>query len=172
MTNARAPRRGAHVPGPYETVQFCVYGHPHGQGSHRAFVVGGRAHITESDKGRHAVWRDAVVVAAARERRTMTMPLDGPLQCGLTFRFAMAASRPKWVRDLRIVPFPSGPDLDKLVRCVADGLQAAGLITNDARICRLIADKVEVADSWTGCEVTVGPLVVGSGARPPEGTPP
>ena len=43
----------------------------------------------------------------------------------------------------------------ELVRSTEDALQEAGLIRDDARICRLTASKHEIPDGWTGAVVTI-----------------
>jgi Holliday junction resolvase RusA-like endonuclease len=49
------------------------------------------------------------------------------------------------------------PDLDKLIRTVGDALKVGGLIADDARICRLTADKRDVV-GWTGATIAIGQL--------------
>ena len=129
-------------------ITFDVVGQPAAQGSKR-HVGGGR--MVETAAG-HAPWR-AAVAAAARTHAPDT-PLDGPITLIVVFRFTMPKSRPRAVRDAGTAPKTTAPDLDKLVRAVGDGLQAGGLIADDARIAEVRASKVEVI-GWTGATITV-----------------
>jgi len=139
------------------TLRFVVHGVPAPQGSHRAFVVAGKARITEGNSGNHALWRNQVTLAAlnALEACEITEPLDGPLELDVLFRFPMPKSRAKWQRNLGYIPKSTAPDLDKLVRTVGDSLTAGGVITDDARITSIFAQKVEVLDLWTGADICV-----------------
>lgn len=148
---------------PGDTVRFQVYGRPYPQGSKRAFVVKGKAQLADSAGPAGARWRDAVVIAARKERDARGAALDGALEVAITFRFPMPANRPKYVRSQIICPKATAPDLSKLVRAVEDGMEAAGLIINDARIARWIVDKVEVFDTWAGAEICVRPMQFGTG---------
>lgn len=137
------------------TITFDVLGIPKPQGSKRAFVAGGRAIMTEDQRSDHAVWRNQVAETA----RTIALgtngtPLDGPLRLAVTFRHPMPKSRPKRLRDAGEAPRTTSPDLDKLVRAICDGLQAGGLIVDDARIHQLVASKVETT-GWTGATITI-----------------
>lgn len=112
-------------------VAFKVLGTPAPQGSKRAFVVKGRAVLTEDSK-KTKPWRDSVATAA--QDAMEGLPIDGPVAVTITFYFA----RPKSVRR----PYPSvAPDIDKLERTILDGLQAGGVITDDARVVDLTAKK-------------------------------
>lgn len=124
-------------------VAFRVLGTPAPQGSKRAFVVKGRAVITEDSK-KTKPWRDSIATAA---QDAMTgLPIDGAVVVTVTFYFV----RPKSVKR----PYPSvAPDIDKLERALLDGLQAGGVLTDDARVVDLIARK-RYADI-AGADVTV-----------------
>lgn len=148
--------------------EFRALGVPAPQGSKAAFIVPGtgRAGMRETAKG-WATWRDAAATAAARyvdehsacrlpgqDERFAAFPLDGALGLDVEFRLPLPPSRPGWMRLLKRVPKVSAPDLSKLVRALEDALQAGGLITDDARICRLSASKWEVV-GWTGAHITL-----------------
>ena len=49
----------------------------------------------------------------------------------------------------------TAPDTSKLVRSIEDSMEAAGLITNDARFAIVLATKVEVLDGWTGADIVI-----------------
>ncbi|TQL46700.1 Holliday junction resolvase RusA-like endonuclease [Homoserinimonas aerilata] len=113
-----------------DAVAFQVDGTPAPQGSKKGFSRIGStrvAMVESSDKVKP--WR-AAVKTAGEDAMNGRAPLDGPLTVLITFRLA----KPKTVkRDLPTVY----PDLDKLVRSTFDGLTAAGVIADDARICDL-----------------------------------
>lgn len=81
--------------------------------------------------------------------------LDGPLKLTVEFRLRMPASRPARVRRVGRAWHTVTPDLDKLVRSTCDALTTGGLIADDARICQLAAEKIEVVDGWLGATITL-----------------
>jgi crossover junction endodeoxyribonuclease RusA len=117
-------------------VRFEVDGLPIAQGSLRAFVVKGRAVVTQGgDAARRAslgAWRQSV---AARAKQAGATPVSGPVALTLTFRLPRPASRPKRERapDRK-------PDLDRLVRSVLDALTGLAF-RDDAQVVRLDAEK-------------------------------
>jgi Holliday junction resolvase RusA-like endonuclease len=147
-------------------VTFDVLGEPRAQGSKRAFVVNGKARMVEQAGKAGANWRDAVSQAALAERERIGRALDGALFLNVVFRFRMPPSRSKATRLRGIVAKTTAPDLSKLVRSLEDGLQAAGLITDDARIHDMRARKLEVLDEWTGAHVRVGESAAATVPRP------
>ena len=141
-------------------ISFEVEGLPAPQGSKTAVTNGGRARVIEggSKTGRkaHADWRLAVHRAAADAITSdLDAPLDGPLEVWLTFRFPMPASRSAVLKRTGWAWRSTKPDLDKLARSTCDSLTTSGLIADDARIVRLHCEKVEIADTWHGAEITV-----------------
>jgi len=141
-------------------VSFEVEGLPAPQGSKTAVTNGGRARVIEggSKTGRksHADWRLAVHQAAADAiTADIDAPLDGPLEVWITFRFPMPLSRSAVVRRTGWAWKDKKPDLDKLARSTCDSLTTSGLVKDDSKIVRLHCEKVEIADSWHGAEITV-----------------
>lgn len=134
-------------------VEFEVLGVPAPQGSKRAFVVAGKARMSDMGSTKAVAWRDSVS-AAARDIAADVGRLDGPLGVSVEFRFPMPASRSKAVRAAGRAWKVTAPDIDKLLRCLCDGLSAGGLIVDDARFCAVEATKVEVT-TWTGAIVTL-----------------
>lgn len=137
-------------------VEFEVIGDPRPQGSKRAFVANGRAVVKEASGAAHATWRNQVATAArdVAGQDDIAAPLDGALILDVTFRFPMPKSRSKAVRAEGHCVKTTAPDTSKLVRALEDGLQAGGLIVDDARIHTVIASKVEVV-GWTGAIVNI-----------------
>ena len=144
-----------------DLVQFEVVGVPRAQGSKRAFSVNGRAVVAESNPLGHAAWRKAVADRALAVAEKVGI-LEGPLTLTVTFRFAMPKSKSKSQRSSGVIPKASAPDLDKLLRCLGDGLQAAGLVRDDAQFASISATKVEVADGWVGAAITLASATVES----------
>lgn len=147
-------------------LEFEVLGIPMPQGSKKAFVANGRAMMKESSGG-HAAWRNAVAQTAkdivdtaitewakVQPGLNLGYPLDGPLGLSIEFRFPMPKSRSKAQRATGRMFKTTAPDTSKLIRCVEDGLQAGGLIVDDARFCAIEACKVEVV-GWTGAAITI-----------------
>lgn len=80
-------------------------------------------------------WRKAVA-AAAKAAWPYDTPMDSAVGVVVEFRIL----RPK---KTKFGDWPAGPaDLDKLLRSTGDALEAAGVVTNDARIVHWNAWKV------------------------------
>lgn len=137
-------------------VRFRVYGLPMPAGSKVAFVNrDGKARLKESNEVPHVSWRNAVASAAYEVAETLDGPLDGPLGLEATFRFPMPATRRVEIRRRGLCHKTTAPDTDKLVRSISDSMEAARLITNDARFAVVFANKVEVREQWIGAEITI-----------------
>jgi Holliday junction resolvase RusA-like endonuclease len=147
------------APATYATVlaRFQVYGIPKPQGSKVPFTdrKTGQARLKESNEISHRSWRQEVANVAARLAEELPGPLDGALALEVVFRFPMTKSRPKADRLAGTVLKTTAPDTSKLVRSIEDSLEAAGLITNDARFAVVLATKVEVLDDWTGADIVI-----------------
>lgn len=117
------------------TVAFRVRGVPAPQGSKRAFVVKGRAVLTEAS-ARVKPWRQDVKTAA-EEALNGRAPLTAPVEVRVTFVLPRPASAPR----SRFLPDVT-PDLDKLARSSMDALTAAGVFDDDKRVCDLHVRKV------------------------------
>lgn len=140
---------------PCMVYDFTVLGDPKPQGSKSAFnAKGGRAMMKESGGAAFAAWRNAVAQKAS-DVCGDAKPLDGILVLMVTFRFRMPQSRSKADKNRNLIPKVHAPDLSKLVRSIEDSMQAAGMIADDARFYRIIAEKFEVLDGWTGAHIVV-----------------
>lgn len=140
------------------TVSFDVYGTPKPQGSKQAFnAANGFARLKESGGAGFAAWRNAVAEAAHRQAELHGM-LDGPLQLTVVFTFAMPGSVLKRDRLAGWRWKQTAPDTSKLVRALEDGLQAAGLIRDDARFADVHATKLEVIDGPIGAHIVIDTL--------------
>jgi len=142
-------------------IEFTVHGTPFPQGSKGAFVdKRGKARMKESSGANFAHWRDAIVVAALRERERIDETLSGPLSVAVTFRYRMPASRPKSDRVHGLRWRDLGADLDKPQRAVGDALEASNLIASDSCIAEWYARKIEVFEAWEGAVITVSRLSI------------
>ena len=114
-----------------------ILGTPAGQGSAKAYVVGGRARITNSNP-KHKAWRTDVV-----EQTTTQLPADWqryeqPVEVFLWF----FQEPPKTLtKAARAFPPDRGIDIDKLARAVLDALTIAGVWDDDKRVTSLHAVK-------------------------------
>jgi Holliday junction resolvase RusA-like endonuclease len=125
-----------------------VSGEPASQGSHS--VINGR--IVQVNSSKHKRWRNAVVFAALDLITEDWTPIDEPVELSVIFYLP----RPKTVLDR---PLPSVmPDLDKLIRAVADSLTDAGIYEDDSRIVRITAAKVYADDRGSGALIRVKTL--------------
>lgn len=118
------------------SLTFVVYGEPIPQGSTKAFVVGGRARVT-NDNPRTRPWR-ALVNDAAHQAVQDDPPLTGPISVTLRFTLPRPKSRPardRWP-DRR-------PDLDKLVRAALDSLTGC-VFNDDAQVTAITTTKMYV----------------------------
>jgi Holliday junction resolvase RusA-like endonuclease len=125
-----------------------VQGDPASQGSHS--VINGR--IVQVNSSKHKRWRNAVVFAALDLITDDWKPIDEPVELSVIFYLP----RPKTVQD-RLLPSVM-PDLDKLIRAVADSLTDAGIYADDSRIVRISAAKVYADDRGSGALIRVNTL--------------
>lgn len=117
-------------------VSFFVAGIPIPQGSMSAFVINGRAQITDQKKKKLKPWRAAIADRAAGSWLDRSQLL-GPVEVYAVFVF----ERPKTVT--RRMPSVKGADLDKLVRALLDGIGDAETVwKDDSQVVRLVVEKV------------------------------
>jgi Holliday junction resolvase RusA-like endonuclease len=125
-----------------------VFGEPASQGSHS--VINGR--IVQVNSAKHKRWRNAVVFAALDLISEDWEPIDAPVELSVIFYLP----RPKTVLDR---PLPSVvPDLDKLIRAVADSLTDAKIYADDSRIVRITAQKLYADHRGSGALIRVNTL--------------
>jgi Holliday junction resolvase RusA-like endonuclease len=125
-----------------------VFGDPASQGSHS--VINGR--IVQVNSTKHKRWRNAVVFAALDLLPEDWKPIDAPVELSVIFYLPRPKSAPG--REFPAVM----PDLDKLVRAVADSLTDAGIYSDDSRIVRLTATKVYADHRGAGALIRVNTL--------------
>lgn len=116
-------------------LDFICYGRPEPQGSARAFVRNGKAHVT-SDNKKLRPFRSELTRMALHHAGEQSLPLfSDAVTVVMTFFFA----RPKSANKRR---FPSvKPDLDKLIRAVLDSLTGVAF-KDDAQVVHVTASKM------------------------------
>lgn len=112
-----------------DDVQFWVDGIPIPQGSKNAYVRGKRAVVVDVNASKLKPWRQTVAKAA-----DLGITFTGPLEVLLYFHMP-TPKRPKYA-----LPAVK-PDIDKLTRAVFDALTDGGLIEDDSRVVRIVAEK-------------------------------
>jgi Holliday junction resolvase RusA-like endonuclease len=136
------------------SVQFTVHGIPAPQGSTRAYVVAGHAVTTNKGNRNSIAWRDSVARSSA-DQASLTGCITVPVHVTVAYRFPMPTSRRKSIQANGWAFRSIAPDIDKLLRSTLDGLQAGGLLRDDALVVSVTASKVEVRDEWTGAAITI-----------------
>ncbi|MFC4223542.1 RusA family crossover junction endodeoxyribonuclease [Lysinibacter cavernae] len=106
-------------------ITIRVKGKPIPQGSKTAFVVKGRAVVTDANAKLLKPWRKHVA-ATAREQYTGQM-LTGALQVTLLFLFERPASVTRKYPSVK-------PDVDKVTRAIFDAMTDAGVWKDDALV--------------------------------------
>lgn len=133
-------------PGTRQNLTFTVHGVPIPQGSHKGFVVNGRAVITQDNK-RTRPWRQDMTHAAL-EAMGDRAPLLGPVQVLVQFVMPRPKAHFRTGRNADQLrdgapKYPAGkPDVDKLARNLLDSLTAAQVVRDDAQVVHLCAYKV------------------------------
>lgn len=121
------------------SLKFTVYGHAAPKGSAKAFYNRHLGHaVVTHDNPRTKPWQESVVSAALDAIGDAWMPIEAECSVRVWFFLPRPASLPKRV----VRPARSrGSDLDKLLRCVKDGLTRAGVYRDDVLVCRDLALK-------------------------------
>lgn len=148
-------------------ISFTVYGTPAPQGSKRAFVAGGRAHVIESSHERVKSWRQAVIDQVRSDGWLLPpFPYSGPLEVEMTFDLKRPKGHYRTGKNAHLLrdsapAYPSGtPDLSKLARSTEDALTEVGLWADDALVVRyaLLQKRYADAPRLPGAVITVREL--------------
>ena len=133
------------------SLTFTVTGRPAPQGSKRSI---GNNRFIEASKFLPA-WRKAVTTQA---RQAVTeqawQTVAGPVELYVVFYLERPSSISANKRPLPIKP----PDIDKLVRGVADALSDADVWLDDAQVVKLVARKAYADDMAPGCYVEISEI--------------
>jgi len=128
-------------------MKFFIEGVPAPQGSKNVFIRGGRAIVTEASK-KVKPWREAVALACVEQRYLRDKPVSVRIRFFLPLPKKVPTGYPHHVKY---------PDLDKLIRCVFDGITQSGCVWNDDRqVVKIEAEKryAEVG-AYTGAEIEI-----------------
>ena len=165
------------------SLTFTVDGDPQTKGSARAFVQFGevlaaatafhktgrrispRAYIT-NDNPAAKQWQETVMDAAIEARRGGPLVrgelMAGPIVVDLAFRLA----RPLKLRS-SIVTHTTRPDVDKLARCVLDGLTGVIYADDGQVVATRLAKQYAPIDGRPGVTITISEANVADPAAPP-----
>jgi crossover junction endodeoxyribonuclease RusA len=114
---------------------FTVYGHPQPQGSTRAFLPKGAKYpIITSGNPRMKSWRQEVTNAAMQAFRGNGI-FQGAVRVTAYFYFLPPKGKRKMVTYKT-----TKPDLDKLLRCILDGLTGVAYY-DDGQVAETVAAK-------------------------------
>lgn len=120
-----------------DSISFTVLGKPVPQGSMKAFVIEGRAHLT-SDSKKTMPFRQEVGWMALRALEGLEQPFCAkhePVWVRLVFFFA----KPPSAKKSRTRPVTK-PDIDKLCRSCFDAMTGV-MWHDDAQIVNVLAEK-------------------------------
>ncbi len=171
------------APAGARTLTFTVDGLPQTKGSAKAFVVfadveravavyrktgrkiSPRAYIT-NDNPKAKDWQTAVMDAALEARRGGPLVagelMAGPVVADLTFYL----ERPQKIRS-SIVSHTTRPDVDKLARCVLDGLTGVLYVDDGQVVAIRLAKQYAPIDGRPGVTITISEAAVADPAAPP-----
>lgn len=119
-------------------IRFTTFGVAAPKGSAKAFYRPGMRHaVVTHDSSRTKPWQ-AAVVADARDALCARagIPLEGPVAVHVVFWMPRPKSAPK-----RVTLPATRPDVDKLLRCVLDGLTRAGVYRDDGQVVEAVGRK-------------------------------
>lgn len=130
------------------SLSFTVEGRPAPQGSKRSI---GNNRFVEASKFLPA-WRKAVTLQArAAVQAQQWQQFAGPVELYVVFYLERPKSVSSSKRPLPIKP----PDIDKLVRGVADSLSDAEVWVDDAQVVKLVARKAYADEMRPGVYVEI-----------------
>jgi crossover junction endodeoxyribonuclease RusA len=139
-------------------VSFTVRGLPAAQGSARAFVRNGHAHIATHANETNTplgAWRAAIRTEGQKAMGTAA-PLDGPLSVDVVFTMPRPKSHYRANGQLKPtapVYHTGKPDLDKLLRALFDGL--TNVVVREDCLIAMLRRAAKVYGNTPGCAVTV-----------------
>lgn len=111
---------------------FFVHGTPEQQGSTRAFVRGGRAYITSTNKNLNS-WRDLIRVVAQEQAGMVHTQ-------GINLRATFLMPRPKSAPK-KFISMTKRPDIDKLARGLLDALTGV-IYKDDSQVNVMVVEKL------------------------------
>jgi Holliday junction resolvase RusA-like endonuclease len=158
-----ADQVAATAPSRTRALTFFAAGTPRPKGSHKAFVVNGRAILAGMGKDEKG-WRATVTAAASDAMRTAGVaPLEGCVDVLLEFYDQRPKGHFRTNGQLKADAQPrptKAPDADKLMRSVGDALNGV-CWRDDAQVCEATIRKLYTTEAqpFVGVRVTVRPFV-------------
>ena len=128
-----------------DELSFTVYGTPQQRGSKRAFSIGGKARLADSN-AKSKPWMAAVSHAAGEAMDGREL-FTGPLRLDVAFLFSRpkahyrTGKRSSELKDSPPVYRDKAPDLDKLIRSIGDALTGV-VYRDDSQIVEVQAAKI------------------------------
>lgn len=165
------------------SLTFTVAGEPQTKGSAKAFVVW--AHVLEAvdrfrksgkritprafitnDNPQAKDWQETVMDAAIAARRSGPL-LAGELMAGaVVVDLVFYMPRPLKIRS-SVVAHTTRPDVDKLARCVLDGLTGVVYADDGQVVATRLAKQYAPIDGKPGVTITISEAAVADPAAPP-----
>ena len=141
-------------------IEFFVPGIPIPKGSAKAFVVKGRAIVTQTNGDKQKPWASAISYTAMQNMK-FQKPLDGPFGVELTFYMPRPKGHYGTGKNVHTLKesspdhHTSKPDADKLLRCVLDALTSV-VWNDDSQVCEIsVFKKYETVSRGTGAKITI-----------------
>lgn len=142
-------------------IKFFVHGIPQPGGSKRAFVIGGKARITDAN-AKAKPWKQQVS-AVASVCMTGKPLMEGPLRLEMTFYFQRPKHHYRTGRHAHLlkesIPMHHTvrPDATKLIRAAEDAL--TGIVwRDDSQVAEQYCEKLYVSDGHPGMHITVSQI--------------
>ena len=145
-------------------IDIYVPGIPVPKGSAKAYVVKGRAIVTQDNAARQKPWASSIAYTAMQAME-FKKPTSGPVSVSLTFYMPRPKGHYGSGRNSALVKESAPnhhitkPDLDKLIRCVLDAL--TGVVWNDdSHVCQMheIIKQYETVSRGVGVKIRVAKL--------------
>jgi len=136
-------------------IDLHIPGIPVAKGSARAYIIKGRARVTQTNNAEQRPWASAITLAA-RDAMQGEPPSRGPVAVRIHFWMPRPKSHyrtGKYAAELRgDAPYlhTGKPDLDKLIRCVLDALTGV-CYQDDGQVC--IVDSMKAYDKSPGVQI-------------------
>ena len=143
------------------SVVFFVPGIPVAKGSARAFVVKGRAIVTQTNRDKQKPWASMIGLIASERG---IKPVSGPVYINMEFVLPRPKSHYRSNGELKAdVPtfHCNKPDADKLARCVLDALTGIAW-HDDSQVHIGMAIKVYTVTSGPGALIEINQMWEGA----------
>jgi Holliday junction resolvase RusA-like endonuclease len=136
-------------------IELYVVGTPMPQGSHTAYIRGGKAIVvpagSAATQAMFRTWRRQVKEAGEQWLvENPQPPIDEPVRCFITTYMPLPEGDPYRTRHA------TTPDWDKLARSICDSLTDSGILCNDSRIFHgSLLSLYARPDEHPGCRIRI-----------------